>query len=155
MNKGNREPQPVWQIQISPTSRTCFFSPFPCFVEEKTRYSYDNKLKTTRDNNEWVFYRYHNTCTISPRTEAVSRKYSVKKVFLKILQNSKENTCIRLSFLIKLWHRCFPVTFEKFLRISFLKNTSHGSFCLAIRLWLEFYLLLIIAISVPFITHFE
>ena len=24
----------------------------------------------------------------------------------------------------RLWHRCFPVNFEKFLRTSFLQNTS-------------------------------
>ena len=31
-------------------------------------------------------------------TEAVARKYSVKEVFLEILQNSQENTCFRVSF---------------------------------------------------------
>ena len=53
----------------------------------------------------------------------------------KIL-NSQENTCARVSFLIKLqappatllkkrlWHRCFPVNFAKFLRTPFSKNTS-------------------------------
>ena len=35
-------------------------------------------------------------------TEAVVQRCSVKKVFLKISQNSKENTCSRVSFLIKL-----------------------------------------------------
>ena len=34
--------------------------------------------------------------------EAVAQRCSVKKVFFKISQNSKENTCARLSFLIKL-----------------------------------------------------
>ena len=29
-------------------------------------------------------------------------RYSIKKVFLKILQNSQEDTCARVSFLIKL-----------------------------------------------------
>ena len=55
-------------------------------------------------------------------------------MFLEILQNSQENTCTRASFLIKLqacnlikkrvWHRCFPVKFAKFLRTPFLQNTS-------------------------------
>ena len=35
-------------------------------------------------------------------SEAVTRSYSVKKVFLKISQNSQENTCARVFFLIKL-----------------------------------------------------
>ena len=64
------------------------------------------------------------------------RKNSVfllKKVFLKISQNSQENTCARISFLIKLqastllkkrlWHSCFPVNIAKFLRPPFF--TEH------------------------------
>ena len=35
-------------------------------------------------------------------TEAATRGVLWKKVFLKILQNSQENTCARVSFLIKL-----------------------------------------------------
>ena len=34
--------------------------------------------------------------------EAVAQTCSVKKVFLEISQNSQENTCARVSFLIKL-----------------------------------------------------
>ena len=58
-----------------------------------------------------------------------------KKGVLKHLQNSQENTCVRVSFLIKLeaiglrpatlfknrlWHWCFPANFAKFLRTSFI-----------------------------------
>ena len=57
---------------------------------------------------------------------------SVKKLFLEISQNSQENSCARVSFLIKLqpwgkkrlWHRCFPLNFSKFLRTPLLQNTS-------------------------------
>ena len=35
-------------------------------------------------------------------TEAVVQRCSVKKLFLKISQNSQENTCARVSFLKKL-----------------------------------------------------
>ena len=71
-------------------------------------------------------------------TEAVVWRCSVKNVFLKISQNSLENTCARVSFLIKLyaseawglhlykkrdWHRCFPVNFAKYLRTPFF--TEH------------------------------
>ena len=56
-------------------------------------------------------------------------------MFLEISQNSQENTCPRVSsvsFLVRpatllkkrLWHRCFPVNFVKFLRTPFLQNTS-------------------------------
>ena len=60
--------------------------------------------------------------------EAVVQRCSVKKTFLEISQNSQENTCARVSFLIatllkkRLWHRCFTVNFAKFLRASFLKE---------------------------------
>ena len=66
-------------------------------------------------------------------SEAAIQRCSVKKVFLKISQNSQENTCARALFfnevadfrpvtLLKkwLWHMCFPVTFEKFLRTCIL-----------------------------------
>ena len=35
-------------------------------------------------------------------SEVVAQRCSVKKVLLEILQNSQENTCARVSFLIKL-----------------------------------------------------
>ena len=34
--------------------------------------------------------------------EKVAQRCSVKKVFLEILQNLQENTCVRVCFLIKL-----------------------------------------------------
>ena len=63
-------------------------------------------------------------------SEAVARRCSVKEVLLEISQNSQENSCTKVSFLIKLqpstllkkrlWDRCFPVNFAKFLRAAFL-----------------------------------
>ena len=63
-------------------------------------------------------------------SEAVARRCSLKEVLLEISQNSQENSCTKVSFLIKLqastllkirlWHRCFPVNFAKFLRAAFL-----------------------------------
>ena len=64
--------------------------------------------------------------------EAVVQRCSIKWVFLKISQNSLENTCARVSFLIKLQaspatllkkrlcHRYFPVNFAKFSRTPLL-----------------------------------
>ena len=45
---------------------------------------------------------------------------------IHMLQNSQENTCVGPATLLKkrLWHRCFPVNFEKFLRALFLQKTS-------------------------------
>ena len=67
--------------------------------------------------------------------EAVVQRCSVKKVLSKISQNSQENTCARVSFLIKLQpmpttllkkrllYKCFPANFVKFLRRPFPPNT--------------------------------
>ena len=43
-----------------------------------------------------------NTDLVLQLMEAVVRRRSVKKVFLEISQNSQENFCVRVSFLIKL-----------------------------------------------------
>ena len=41
-----------------------------------------------------------NRQNVSNYAEAVAQRCSVKKVFLKIFQNSQESTCARVSFLI-------------------------------------------------------
>ena len=48
------------------------------------------------------------------------------ELFLKVLQISQENTCVRVFFLIKkmFLHRCFPVNFAIFFRTHFLQNNS-------------------------------
>ena len=66
---------------------------------------------------------------IKPATVVKKRSYPeviYKKGVLKNLQNSQENPCASISFLIKLrlkkrlWNRCFPVNIAKFLRTTFL-----------------------------------
>ena len=63
------------------------------------------------------------------------RRCSIKKMFLKILQNSQKTTRVGVSFIKKLPqvcnflkkrlpHRCFPVNFVKLLRIPFFQNSS-------------------------------
>ena len=58
-------------------------------------------------------------------TEAVSYSCSVKKVFLENSQNSQENTCTRVSFLIKLqaWGLVFSSEFCKISENSFSYTT--------------------------------
>ena len=88
------------------------------------------------DNKELEkLVRYISLLTNTPHAEEDVQRCSVKKVFLEISQNSQENTCSRVSFLIKLqasclklyekrlWHRCFPVNLAKFLWMPFL--TEH------------------------------
>ena len=71
-------------------------------------------------------------CSVHRKTEAISSRCSVKKMFLKISQNSQENNCARAFSLIKFsttlskkrdWHKCFPLNFAKFLKISFFYRT--------------------------------
>ena len=53
-------------------------------------------------------------------TEAVVQRCSVKKVFLEISQNSQENTCARVSFLIKL---------QAFIKKETLAQVFSSEFC--------------------------
>ena len=79
-----------------------------------------------------IVQRYMNVTTLGSYLYSTSyRGVLWKKVFFEISQNSQENTCARVSFLRpatlfkkKLWHSCFPVNFAKFLRPTFLQNTS-------------------------------
>ena len=66
---------------------------------------------------------------IKPATVVKKRSYPeviYKKGVLKNLQNSQENPCASISFLIKLrlkkihWNRCFPVNIAKVLSTAFL-----------------------------------
>ena len=50
---------------------------------------------------------------VSP--EAVVRRCSVKEVLLKMLQNSQENTCVRVCSLIKLQPKTWNVTKKEVL----------------------------------------
>ena len=84
--------------------------------------------------------------------ETLIRRCSVKRVCLKISQNSQENTCGRVSFFNKvaglrpaillkkrLRHWCFPVNFAKFLRTPFYRRTplvAAASVSLKLNIWI-------------------
>ena len=51
--------------------------------------------------NTKIYYSAFFSTTVSP-SEAVIRRFSVRKAFLKISQNSQKNTCSRVSFVIQL-----------------------------------------------------
>ena len=48
------------------------------------------------------------------------------------LQLTNRITCLRTATLLKkrLWHRCFPVNFAKFLRIPFYRTPLGACFCI-------------------------
>ena len=60
--------------------------------------------------------------------KAVDHRCSRKWLLLNISQNSRENDCTGLSFLVKLLgggrHTCFPVNFTKCSIENLLMNTS-------------------------------
>ena len=87
--------------------------------------------------NSFIIYRKPKTIL---RPEFIKQSsdscYMQKGVLRNLTQFTGQHLCQSLLFnkvaglrpatLLKkrLWHRCFPVNFEKFLRIPFLKNTS-------------------------------
>ena len=85
---------------------------FKCWLFFNIRHERVKSLKFPSE-----FFR---DCSNTAKAEGVARRCSVKNLFLKISQNSQENTCARVSFLIK--------------RHFLIKNTSCG--CLWIMVWL-------------------
>ena len=65
--------------------------------QKQVRYRYDHKCVRVYDLKSSGRYTF-----FMNSTEAVAQRCSVKKLFLEISQNSYQNTCVRISFLIKL-----------------------------------------------------
>ena len=62
-------------------------------------------------------------CSISP--EAVAQIHLRQILFFTKVASLRPATLLKK----RLFHRCFPVNFAKFLRTPFLQNTSSGCFC--------------------------
>ena len=62
-------------------------------------------LKTVTFNGRKIleFYLMSVYIVLYVLTESVAQRFSVKKGFLKISQNSQENTCARVSFFNKVY----------------------------------------------------
>ena len=94
-----------------------------------------------------------NTCNIyNPVVaEAVSQRYSVKKVFLKISRNSLKNTSARVSFLIKLQGsacnvikketlaQVFSCEFCEIFKITFLYRTPPVAASVVAHVYLQWW----------------
>ena len=73
------------------------------FIVFFSLYFLDYVLKYFREPSwNWSHLVQVNRWWIANIPEEVVRRCSVKKVFLKISQTSQQNTCVRVSFLIKL-----------------------------------------------------
>ena len=57
-------------------------------------------------------------------------RFSIKKVFLQISQNSQENTCARVSSLRDSITSFFPVNVPKFVGPLFYKTPLGDCFCI-------------------------
>ena len=138
----------VFSCEFYEVSKNIFFYRTPlvaasasCVVSSLC--SFKNLMMTENSTNpfkgiltELFFLQPAATMKINPSEQCLLKTYllknrsnhercSIKKVFLEISQNSQENTCARVSFLIKLQALGkVPVNFAKFLRIPFLQNTS-------------------------------
>ena len=81
----------------------------PCSYSEKMRWG-QGRAEASPSTFSWLYFlcvrlsKNITKCFFLNKvfSEAVVRRCSVKKVFLEISQNSQENTCARVSFLIKL-----------------------------------------------------
>ena len=83
--------------------------------------------------------RIFQTNTVKP--EAATRGFLLEKVVLEISQNSQENTCAIVSFLIKiLLYSCFPVNFAKFLKQLFYRTPLVAASAYLIRTCNESYI---------------
>ena len=112
-----------------------FLKVFTKFTQESTCNAsgssskvFSSMLAVAYDSYEWVLTKcnfcdlianvYSVLCQTS--SEAVTRRCSVKKMFLKILQNSQEAGLRHATLLKKsVWCSCFLVNFAKFLRTPF------------------------------------
>ena len=66
-------------------------------IKKNTRELALQKIWRTRYQNKYM----NDDVTDLQLLEVVTRSCSVKKIFLKISQNSQENNCVAVSFLIK------------------------------------------------------
>ena len=93
--------------------------------------------KSTLDLADLAFILKSNSIGVSISRRSSHRSCSLKKLFLKVLQNSQKSICVGVSDLLtvnrplacnllekKIRHRCFLVNFANFLRMPSLQNNS-------------------------------
>ena len=81
--------------------------------------SMKNKIFLLLFFQETIYCKYYRRQRCSQKSRKIDRKTPVPEPHFKI----------KLTLKKRLWHRCFPVNVAKFLRTSFLQNTSGGCFC--------------------------
>ena len=66
----------------------------------------------------------HQRCSIKKSILENSAKFSGKHLYQSLFFNKVKGLSPATLLKKRLWHRCFPVNFVKFLRTAFLENTS-------------------------------
>ena len=108
-------------VNFSKILRTAFLqntSKYSIFNNEKTVTKVRIVIRITgiRDTCNSIIITSFYQRRIRTQRDSHWRDVQWKKLFLKILQTSQEEN--------RLWHMCFPVNFAKFLRTTFLYNTT-------------------------------
>ena len=77
-----------------------------------------------------LFRGSHRKCSARKAVLRNFAKFTGKHLCQSLIFNKAAG--LRLATVLKkrLWHRCFPLNFAKFLRTPVLQNTSGGLFCL-------------------------
>ena len=108
---------------------------FPLTLSWRRPLTYRNQSSA----NQWTGF-YMITASVMKElkiTEAVAQRCSVEKVFPEISQISQENTCPKISFLIKLQGlrlHLHYMNFEKFLRAPFIAGHLRWLFLKSLHL---------------------
>ena len=91
---------------------------FPKLEKERQK---KRKKFTFRNSLPKLFYKK----AVLKNFARFTGKQLCQSLFFNKVSGLRSATLLRM----RLWHRYFPVTFARFLRASFLKNTSNDSFC--------------------------
>ena len=101
--------------EFSPSWKTSLLNLFPCLINPFVVNGVYKSLK----ENESITWKASKVVFVF--WEAVVQRCSVKKMLLEISQNSQENNCARVSFLIKLQASgFFWIPFFLIVEVSFL-----------------------------------
>ena len=103
----------------------CYRTPPVVASESQCFYIPDSLTPNILNKTHIVYCRTYKTLTWFSNFRSRHRRCSVRKGVLKNLTKFTGKHMCQICFLLKkrLWHRCFPVNFAKFLRTPFL--TEH------------------------------
>ena len=106
-------------FSINDKFHSSYYSYFDC---RSNRSQVFYKMSFLRNFTKFTGKHYDTADRGSGKKDSIVQRCSLKKVFLKISENSQENNFRpRPATLLKkrLWHSCFPVNFAKFSKHLF------------------------------------